>query len=84
MEAVNQLARSFIWMLHQQDELRKAALKGDVNASQRQLPVFGIASVGSVVTVYSAAGNFESGFVSRKCPSSHERHSDPSLAASAL
>ena len=66
VEVVNQLAKSFIWMLHQQDELRKAALEGDVNASQSQLPVFGIASVGPNVTVYSAVGTHDLGFVSQK------------------
>ena len=63
-EAANQLARSFVWMLNQQDELRKAALKGDPNADNDQLPVFGFATVGSVVEVYSAFGTFSSEFVS--------------------
>ena len=64
-EAANQLARSFVWMLNQQDELRRAALKGDANANQDRLPVFGIAAVGSFVEVYSAIGTFTSGFVSQ-------------------
>lgn len=64
-EVANQLARSLIWILHQQDELRKAALKSDTDASQVHLPVFGIASVGSSVTVHSATGSFDLGFVSQ-------------------
>ena len=65
-EAANQLARSFVWMLNQQDELRRAALKGDPQAAKDHLPVFGIATVGSLVWVYSAVGTSSSGFVSER------------------
>ena len=66
-EAANQLARSFVWMLDQQDELRRAALKGNPRADKVELPVFGIATVGSSVEVYSAIGTLSSGFVSAIC-----------------
>ena len=52
-EATNQF---FVWMLNQQDELRRAALKGDQNADTDQLPVFWIATVGSEAYVYLPLG----------------------------
>ena len=54
-------------MLNQQDELRRAALKGNPRADKVELPVFGIATVGSSVEVYSAIGTLSSGFVSAIC-----------------
>lgn len=64
-EAGNHLAKSLIWMLHQQDQLRKAAIRCDQTAQSVELPVFGIASVGPQIFVYSTAGSYDTCFVSR-------------------
>lgn len=60
----NRLSRSLVWLLHQQDELRKAALEVDMTASNSGFPIFGITSVGGEVTLFSATGTSSTGFVS--------------------
>ena len=58
------MVKSLVWMLNQQDDLRRASLEGNPNAEKDELPVLEFATVGTLVWVYSAAGTFSSDFVS--------------------